>query len=297
MLVDNMKDLPLSLLSVGTHDLALWDVKQVQLVFSLNVGHFVDFAVVSTVRKLVICGGADSGVITAVSLTGGSIEHTLSSEEYRGMLDVAVSVESVFTATPAGDVLIQSITDGVITGNLRDPDGPSVPTRLLVSGRREEELVVGYRHGLVLVFDVDRQTVICSLPGHSGQINSLHLLPNGHLISAAEDHRAIIWNYKDQLESADDVTGMSGMWAQPEPRGWDTTEVKCDVSCYTMDSAQRLIYASLNSGDVHVWDVETSQCGWVMSRRYSSETFTLVCCCTRSSHVNIRRQASNSVAF
>ena len=64
--------------------------------------------------------------------------------------------------------------DDDVTGQLNDPDGPSVPTKLLVNGRRQ--LIVGYRRGLVLVFDTDTQTVVCSLAGHQARVNTLLLL-------------------------------------------------------------------------------------------------------------------------
>jgi len=254
MLVHSVKHETLSVLSVGSRasrDLAVWDVQQARLQFSLDVGHSLDFTVISTVHKAVICGDADSGAITAVSLTGGSVEHTSVAAEYRGMTDMAVCDDSVFVATPSSDVMILSVSRGDVTGHLRDPGRPSVPTKLLASGRRAGQLVVGYQHGLVVIFDVVTQTVIRSLPGHSARINSLHLLATGQLISAADDRRAIIWNDQDP----DDVAMETGMWAESAVRG--DSGVKFDACCYTLDGSQRLVYAGVSGGDVQVWDAET----------------------------------------
>ena len=240
-----------SLLSVGTctsRDLAVWDVRNARLKFSLDVGHSQDFTAISKVHKAVICGSADSGIITTVSLTRGSVDHVSESHVYRGMTDLAVSEESVFVATPTNGVVMLSLICSEAAGRLCDPDGPSVPTKLLVN---DTQLIVGYRHGLVLVYDLVTQTVVHSLPGHSARVNTLHLLATGQLISAADDHRAIIWNRRDV--AVETVT-----WAEQVRGGDDVTA--CDVSCMTVDSSQRLVYAGSSSGDVHVWDVETGQC-------------------------------------
>ena len=208
----------------------------------------MDFIVISTVHKAVVCADADSGVITTISLTGGSVEHTCLAAEYCGMTDLVASEDSVFVATPASGVVVMSVSGSEVSGHLCDPDGPSVPTSMLVNSRRDGQLIVGYRHGLVVIFDVDTETVVCSLRGHSARINTLHLLSTGQLISAADDQRGIIWN--DQ-QPADDVAMETGMWAQ-----W---QVRDDVSCYTLDNCRRLVYAGFSSGDVHVYDVDTGQ--------------------------------------
>jgi len=255
-------------LSIGahaSHDIAFFDIKQRQLEFSVNVGHSIDFAVVSTVSKVVVCGGAESGVIAVVSLTHGSVDQTSRAEEYRGMTDLTVSADSIFIATPASGVVIQSVTHGVVTGNLCDPAGPSVPRRLLVNSYNERQLIVGYRHGLIHVFDVIAETVIRSMSGHSGRINSLHLLPSGQLISAGDDQCGIIWSV-DQ-ESGDDFAGVSEMWTGSDQQGRESGEevhgdasepmVNYSATCYTVDSTRRLLYAGLRCGTVQIWNLET----------------------------------------
>ena len=271
----NVRPESLSILTVGTRascDVAFWDVKRNQVEFSLNVGHSVDFALVSTAHKAVVCGGIDSGAVLAISLTGGSVEHASRAEEYRGMTDMTVAVDNIFIATPASGVAVISVSDGVATGKLCDPDGPSVPTKLLVNSCSDAQLIVGYEHGLIHIFDVDTETVICSLSGHSGRVNSLRLLPSGQLVSAADDLRGIIWNHEPYLDqrSPGSVAAEHGMWTRSEPRGQEMEKVDCgDVlecsldyraSCFTVDGTQRLIYAGFVSGLVQIWDLETGQC-------------------------------------
>jgi len=88
----------------------------------------MDFIVISTVHKAVVCADADSGVITTISLTGGSVEHTCLAAEYCGMTDLVASEDSVFVATPASGVVVMSVSGSEVSGHLCDPDGPSVRT-------------------------------------------------------------------------------------------------------------------------------------------------------------------------
>ena len=268
MVIDNVKhDCAFSLLSIGrraSHDIAFWDVERGHLEFSIDVGHSVDFAMISTPSNMVVCASADSGVIVAISLTTGSVDHTSEAKGYCGMTDMVVSVDSIFIATLASGVVVLSLTEGVVTGSLQDPDGLSVPTKLLVSSRSDRELIVGYKHGLVHVFNVDRETVIRSMSGHSARVTSLHLLPNGQLISAAHDQSAVIWNSQlttDQ-QSGDEFAGMSRMCEALET----SDEVVCssgeseesyDAVCYTVDSTQHLLYAGFSCGVVKVWNIDT----------------------------------------
>ena len=257
-----------SLLSIGTRasrDVAFWDVECACLEFSVDVGHSVDFAVISSSSNTVVCGSSDSGVVVTISLTCGSVDHTSKAEDYRGMTDMTVSVDDIFIATPASGVMILSITQDVVTGCLRDPDGPSVPTKLLVSSHSDRQLIVGYKHGLVQIFDVDTETVVCSMSGHSASINSLHLLSSGQLISAADDHSAIIWNNqlsRDQ-ESGDEFAmsrmyELQGLETGVEVRcGCSESEVNYDAICYTVDSTQQLLYAGFSCGVVKIWNIDT----------------------------------------
>jgi len=259
----------LSILSVGSRDIALWDVTRGQLEFSVNLDQSVDLAVLSTASTVVICAGIQSGFIVAVSLTSGTIEHVPAAEEYRGMTDLAVSADRIFVATAASGVPVLSMAQYVVAGNLCDPHGGhhSVPTKLLVSGQNDGQLVVGYRHGLVQIFDVDTLTVISSMFGHSGTVNSLHLLPSGQLISAADDQCAIIWNRQRcvEHESRNDVVGVSEIWTRSGLEGPQTgEELSCDVSksevrCYTVDSTRCLLYAGFSCGVVLVWNFYTGQ--------------------------------------
>jgi len=274
----------LSLLSIGTRasrDIALWDVKRGQLEFSLNVGHSVDFAVVSTASKTVVCGAADSGVVMAISLTSGAVDHMSTLEDYLGMTDLTISVDSVFIATPASGVVVLSMTQRVVTGSLRDPHGPSVPTKLLVNSQNDRHLIVGYKHGLVHIFDVDMETVVCSMCGHTARINSLHLLPSGQLISAGDDQYGIIWNHQLYMDQESDFAEES------ELRDPETDEVNCSASesevnysanCYVVDSTQHLLYAGLSCcGLVLTWNIETGQ---------FYVTFSHSSCCDSSHDVN-----------
>ena len=268
IVVDNVDHESLSVLSVGSRDIAFWDVTSGQLEFSVNLSQSVDLAALSTASTVVICAGVHSGLIVAVSLTSGTVEHMPVAEEYRGMTDLAVSADRIFVATAASGVAVLSMAQYVVVGNLRDPHGGhSVPTKLLVSGQNDGQLVVGYRHGLVQIFDVDTLTVISSMSGHSGPVNSLHLLPSGQLISAADDQCAIIWNHQPCVdhESRNDVVGVSEMWTRSGLQGPQTgEELSCDVSksevrCYTVDSTRCLLYAGFSCGVVHVWNLYTGQ--------------------------------------
>jgi len=267
-----------SLLSIGTRasrDLALWNIKQSQLQFSLSVSHPVDFAVISTALRAVLCGGADAGVITVISLIDGSIQHTFTADEYRGMADLAVSADRIFVATPAAEVRVISASQGVVVCNLHDPGGPSVPTKLLLRSLGvEQQLVVGYRHGLINVFDVDAGTLVCSLPGHSGRINSLHELPSRQLISASENQQAIIWNYPQEHESG--VTSSEMWWTKSRRRCVEGSEsvlggddfdasVNRHANCYTLDSSQCLLYAGFSAGFILVFSLETGQFYLILS--------------------------------
>ena len=274
MLVDGVKQGSLSLLSIGTRasrDLALWDFEASQLQFSVNIDQSIDFTVVSAARKAVVCGGADTGVILAISLTSGSLQQTSRAEEYRGMMDLTVSADSIFVATTASGVVIISMTRNVVIGNLHDPAGRLVPTKLLVNSHNDGQLIVGYKHGVIHMFDVDTATVICCLPGHSGQINSLHQLPSGQLVSASSDQCGIIWN-RDlcmDKESVDELAGVSEMWTKCKLRGPETGEVVCSdgwetevnyrVCCYTVDSTQHLLYAGFSCGVIQVFSLDTGQ--------------------------------------
>jgi len=185
-----------SLLSIGTCDIAYWDLQHGQLKFSVEIGHSIDFAILSPTDSLVVCGSADSGVVVVISLTHGSIVHKARAEEYYGMTDLLVSGDHIFIATPSAGVLVRSLTQNVFIGNLHKPGGASLPTRLLANSHNERQIFVGYQCGTVCVFDTDPQTVVYSMSGHSGRINSLHLLPSGQLISAGDDHRAVVWNHQ-----------------------------------------------------------------------------------------------------
>jgi len=272
MLVGGTKHESLYLLSIGSYasrDLAFWDVEHSRLQFSLRIDHSVDFAVVSSSHRAVICGGADAGVILAVSLTSGSLQQTFVAEEYSGMMDLTIAADQIFIATTASGVVVISITQNVVTGHLHDPEGPSMPTKLLVSSRNDSQLIVGYKHGLIHIFDVDTEAVMFSLPGHSGQINSLNLLPTGQLISAGDDQRGIIWSHElcRSHESGNEPSGVAEMWTKSKLKVSETSEVVFgDVSesevnyqanCYTVDSAQQLLYAGFNCGIIQVFSLET----------------------------------------
>ena len=166
-----------SLLSIGSRDLAVWSLRRTagdcQLKFSRHVGHSLDFAAISTGRKALVCGSADCGAVTTVSLTAGGVDHVARGPEYRGMTDLVVSESEdgrVFVATPTSGVVVLCVGGNEVKGQdevkgcLCDPSDPSlVPTRLLLSG--ESQLVVGYSHGLILVFGLATRSVVCSLQG------------------------------------------------------------------------------------------------------------------------------------
>jgi len=117
-----------SLLSVGSRDVAVWNLTNSQLTFSVDVAHSLHHVVISTGRKdaLIVCADAESGVISTVSLTGGCVDHvTKAALEYRGMTDLAVSDGHVFVATLTGGVVMMSLADHDVTGQLSNPDGPS----------------------------------------------------------------------------------------------------------------------------------------------------------------------------
>jgi len=274
MLVDGMKNESLSLLTIGSpasRDLALWDVEHSRLKFSLRIDHSVNFAIVSSTHKAVFCGGADTGVILTVSLTSGSLQQTFVAEEYSGMMDLTIAVDLIFVATPASGVVVISVTQNVVTGHLRDPKSSLVPTKLLVSSRNDTQLIVGYKHGHIHIFDVNTEAVIRSLSGHSGQINSLHLLPSGQLISSGDDQRGIIWNHElcGSQESGNDPPGMSEMWTKSKLKVSETSEVffgdpseslvNYRANCYTVDSTQHLLYAGFSCGIIQVFSLETGE--------------------------------------
>lgn len=280
VVVDNVKhDSSFTLLSIGTrasHDIALWDIQRSHLEFSVDVGHSVDFAVISVPSNMVVCGSADSGVVVTISLTSGSVDRTSKAKGYCGMADMAISVNSIFIATPASGVVVLSLTQDVVTGSLQDPDGPSVPTKLLVSSRNDGQLIVGYKHGLVHIFNVDTETVICSMSGHSARVTSLHLLPSGQLISAADDQSAIIWNSQlpgDQ-QPGNEFAGMSRMCEGPETgdevlcSSWESEECY-DAICYTVNSTQHLLYAGFICGVVKVWNIDTGQSHFMFTHLYT----------------------------
>ena len=228
-------------------------------------------------RKAVVCGGADAGVIAEISLIDGSTQQTFTAEEYRGMADLTVSADRIFVATLTAGVVVISASQGVVASNLRDPEGPSVPTKLLLNGRSAgQQLIVGYRHGLIRIIDVDAGTVVCSLPGHTGRINSLRQLPSGQLISAGEDQQGIIWNHED-YEHAGVSSEMR--WTKSRRRGGETSEavlgdddaqaaLNCRANCYTLDSAQRLLYAGFSAGLILAFSLETGQFHLTLRLRY-----------------------------
>jgi len=227
------------------------------------LAHSVDFVEVSAVRKVVICAGADSGAITAVSLTDGSVFYTTEALEYRTMTDVAMSPDNVYIATPAHGVVVISLSQAVVTGHLYDrANGHSVPTKLLVNSGQAGQLIVGYKDGLLLVFDVDTRTVVRSMSGHSAQINTLHLLTSGHrltsgqLISAADDQRAMIWNLEERK-----LLDEEEMWTTSEPRSCRVFDDMSNyaVNCYTLDSKQSVLYAGSCNGQVKLFSVDTGE--------------------------------------
>jgi WD40 repeat protein len=60
-------------------------------------------------------------------------------------------------------------------------------------------LASGHRNFLINIWIIEKAWLITSLEGHTGYINSLVALRNGHMASSSKDMSIKVWNY-DNLE-------------------------------------------------------------------------------------------------
>lgn len=268
MFVRNIKRETDSIVSFGrspSRDLGFWDLETGALDFSLDLGCTPSHVCLNTDHKVLVCGSSVSGALVIVNLARGTIDQKIEGgDDYIDLTDIDTLGDDIFVTNPKSGIVILSISQGT-SRKVVNTDVPSqaIPTKLLVTGKSERLIFVGYDTGAIYVFDISSSgSTLGTLSGHKGRVNSLSLTRHGLLLSAAEDGSALVWNYRSLLEDRPEDVG-------EEEGGDDVKLVKergvvaaagnGNVECFVVTSDEQRVIMGSGSGSIQIWDIKSGE--------------------------------------
>ena len=197
------------LVTVGakpSNDLAYWDLEAEELMYSLELGCFIDNMKINTEERIAICSSAEAGKIFVVDLVKGEIRHSFEDAKLKGHKDIYLSNQGhhILVATLANSVLIYSVAKGTevdktIGHSVLENGDKVIPTKITMD-LAECFLFVGYNTGVIGVYMLLDGSMIKWMDEHSSVINSLMYTPQGYLVTAAAEGCSKVLNVLPLME-------------------------------------------------------------------------------------------------
>lgn len=267
MFVCNIKRETNSVVSFGrspSQDLGFWDLETGALDFSLDLGCTPNHVCLNADHKVIVCGSSVTGTIVIVNLARGTIDQKIEGDDHKDLTDIDTRGDDIFITNPKSGIVILSISQNTSV-RVINTDVPShaIPTKLLITGKGERLLFVGYDTGMICVFDISSSDAILgTLKGHKGRVNSLSLTRYGQLLSTSDDGSALVWNYRSLLEEKPEDVEEEGGNADvklKKERGVaaGNDEIRCFV--VTSDEQKVITGSGSGSGSIQIWDIKSGE--------------------------------------